>query len=334
MHHVTRLLEANSYVRCLLVDFSKAFDVVSHEILLNKLIALQLPPFAVNWITAFLMNRSQTCKVGDELSPISQITRGIIQGSGLGPTLYITMESDLQPKSNINLLFKYADDTNLIVPENTDVVLLEEFEHIKQWASDNRMTINESKTKEIVFRRPSPKILHMFPSINGIELTDHVKLLGVIMQDNFSVELHIKYILSLCSQRIFLLKRLRAQGLAHHHLNLVYQAIVVSRILYALPAWGSFLTKDQIGRINAFFKRSHIFGLATNIEDVVSLLDKASKDLFYKMQIPQHCLHDILPAKAPHRHILRDRGHNFVLPQCIYNVFRYSFLNRCLFEYF
>jgi len=50
MHHFSRILESNSYVRYLLIDFSKAFDVVSNEILLNKLKAVKLPPFVLNWI--------------------------------------------------------------------------------------------------------------------------------------------------------------------------------------------------------------------------------------------------------------------------------------------
>ena len=49
------------------------------------------------------------------------------------------MESDLHPISALNILFKYADDTNLVVPENTDVSLAEEFDHIKQWALANKM---------------------------------------------------------------------------------------------------------------------------------------------------------------------------------------------------
>ena len=51
MHHVTRMLETNMYVRCLLVDFSKAFDVVNHEILLDKLTALcsQLDHLVFSW---------------------------------------------------------------------------------------------------------------------------------------------------------------------------------------------------------------------------------------------------------------------------------------------
>jgi len=140
------------------------------------------------------------------ISDIGSITRGIIQGSGLGPTLYLVMECDLQPKSVVYLLLKYADDTNLLVSENTDVELADEFSHVIQWADDNKMIINQSATKEIVFRRPSHKRLHMYPSVNGVELFTHTKLFGAWIEDNFKVDMHVDYILSLCSQIIFLMK--------------------------------------------------------------------------------------------------------------------------------
>jgi len=139
------------------------------------------------------------------------------------------------------------------------------------------MIINESKTKEIVFRRPSLKRLHMFPSVDGIELVDNAKLLGVILQNNFSVEMHVTYILSVCSQRIYLLKRLRDQGLFVHYLDLVFHAIVVSRIRYALPVWGSCLSCEQINRINTLFKKAYRCGFAKQINDIVTLVDNASR---------------------------------------------------------
>ena len=77
-----------------------------------------------------------------------------------------------------------------------------------------------------------------------MELVDNAKLLGVILENNFSVEMHVTYILSICSQRIFLLKRLRDQGLPVHYLDLVFHAIVVSRILYA------FLYGDHVCLLN------------------------------------------------------------------------------------
>ena len=57
MHHVTRLLETNDYVRCLLVDFSTALDTVSHVLLIRKLQKLDIPPFVINSIINFLTDR-------------------------------------------------------------------------------------------------------------------------------------------------------------------------------------------------------------------------------------------------------------------------------------
>ena len=145
-------------------------------------------------------------KLDNMISEICFINRRIIQGSGLGLTLYLVMECDLQPKSVVNLLLKYADDTNVLVSENTDVELAGEFRHVIQWADDNKMIINQSKTREIVFRRPSLKRLHMYPSYDGVELFTHTKLFGAWIEDNFKVDMHVDYILSLCSQIIFLMK--------------------------------------------------------------------------------------------------------------------------------
>jgi len=91
------------------------------------------------------------------------------------------------------------------------------------------------------------------------------------------------------------MKRLRDQGLDQRHLELVFQAIVVTQILNAIPAWGSFLSKELTGRISAFLKRSHRYGFVARIEDVANMFDKASRDLFAKVQGCKHCLHYILP---------------------------------------
>ena len=63
LHHVTLLLETNSYVHVLLVDFSKAFDIVNHAILITKILTLGLPDNINNWIISFLIGRTQVCKI-------------------------------------------------------------------------------------------------------------------------------------------------------------------------------------------------------------------------------------------------------------------------------
>jgi len=54
--------------------------------------------------------------------------------------LYVVIESDLHTLSLMNILVKYADDTNLLVPADTDLDLTREFNHIKHWAAENKLT--------------------------------------------------------------------------------------------------------------------------------------------------------------------------------------------------
>jgi hypothetical protein len=107
----------------MMIDFSKAFDIVDHAIIAEKICKLSLPWFISNWLISFLCHRKIIVKFNHLLSQPRSINRSIVQGSGIGPTLYIVHESDLQILSIINLLLKYADDTNLLVPEHTDISL-------------------------------------------------------------------------------------------------------------------------------------------------------------------------------------------------------------------
>ena len=61
----------------------------------------------------------QRCVTNGACSSVLCITRGIIQG--VGPTFYIVIKSDLHTLSPINILSKYADDINLIVPQYCDI---------------------------------------------------------------------------------------------------------------------------------------------------------------------------------------------------------------------
>jgi len=95
-------------------------------------------------------------------STVLHIMRGIIQGCSVGPTFYIFMKSDLSTLSPINIISKYADDISLLVPQYCDVDLTAEFENIQCWATCDKMTINLSKTREIVFCHPAHFVTILF----------------------------------------------------------------------------------------------------------------------------------------------------------------------------
>jgi len=144
--------------------------------------------------------------------------------------------------------------------------------------------VNLSKTKEISFRRPSPVQYYFVPSIDGVELVDHVKSSGVILHQGLSCDRHVSAMLKQCSQRIYLLRMLCSQGLSADHLSTIFVGLIVSRVLYALPAWGVFASVGQSGRIDAFLKCAYKFGFSKDIITFNELLTKSGSSLFLKMQ--------------------------------------------------
>ena len=200
LHIVLSMLDqGNDYVRCILIDYSKAFDVVNHEILLQELSNLGLTSSIFNWIADFLTGRSQAVKLGDIISAFLFITRSIVQGSGLGPYLFILLARKLKTLSLINRLVKYADDMTLIVPQKTDCSIETEFRNIIDWSCLNKQNINTAKTKEIIFWRSgySSRSHPDVPAIPLIERVHQVRLLGVILTSNLSfTPSHWLYIIS------------------------------------------------------------------------------------------------------------------------------------------
>jgi len=138
---VGRMLENNHYmyVRCLLLDFSKAFDTADHLILLNKLHSYHLPGNILSWIVSFLIDRLQCTNINGILSALECINRSIVQGSAIGPNTFSIY---------VAALCKYADDTTLLVPEICDVSIEDELENIIQWSRANKSQLNLLKTKK------------------------------------------------------------------------------------------------------------------------------------------------------------------------------------------
>jgi len=93
-----------SFVCCLLIDYSKAFDSINHSILFQKLQSLDLLPSITLWICNFLNGRTQSVSCGGVLSNWKFITASIIQGSGIGPSLFIIYSKDLKPLSVHNTI--------------------------------------------------------------------------------------------------------------------------------------------------------------------------------------------------------------------------------------
>lgn len=129
------------------------------------------------------------------------ITSSIIQGSGIGTSLWTTVyaKSDLHPLSHVNVMLKHADDITLLVPKITDVSLAVEFLHVETLADSNGLIINTGKTKELVLRRSHPNKHKLSQCLEGIKQVQTARLLGVIFQSSFSFISQANAILKLYS---------------------------------------------------------------------------------------------------------------------------------------
>jgi len=113
---------------------------------------------------------------------------------------------------------------------------------------------------------------------------------------------------------------------------IVFNALILSKISYALPAFSGHITTADKNRINKFFRKAYRRKLVSQLFDFDILTQTHDKRLFNSIKYPDHCLNFLLPQKRSHSRQLRPKGHDYTLSHIQTTLFKNSFLNRCLFS--
>ena len=132
-------------------------------------------------------------------------------------------------------------------------MVAQELEHMSEWAAENNLKLNSSKSVELIILRPRTRIgnCNVPPPSDGVTRLNNIKIPGVIVTDTLSFEMHISGVISKCAQTSYALRIMRAHGLNRQALWDVTRSTLVSKLMYASPVWFGFLNEDSKKRCQA-----------------------------------------------------------------------------------
>lgn len=235
-------LDSNKLFFSVSLDFQKAFDVVSHSILLSKIKSSFLfSTSACNLLHSYLSDRSQCVKIGSELSDFKMVSSGVPQGSLLGPLLFSFFINDIPLCLKSCSARLFADDfmiSKSCIFDDLDTTITninDDLARISNWANLNNININPSKTKAICFTSKKLSMRKDLLKINdtNIEFVNKLKFLGFFLDKALTWSDHINATISKVN---FSLKRLYNLHtfLPPHVKKQIAHALLISVLSYGI----------------------------------------------------------------------------------------------------
>lgn len=252
--------QERKYTGVIMVDMSKAFDRVRHSRLISILFSFGLCGPVLQWFCSYLSDRLQHIRIGDSLSAAAVCSRGVPQGSVLGPLLFLIYTSDIAtvlPTSVVNQ--EFADDIIIdFSHSNPQIVcarLTTAMTNLSQWLEGIGLLMNAGKTQVMMLK---PRGVYDAPctvKCNDVLLnvTHTAKYLGVVIDDELSWQPHIDNISRKCAQAIGQLWR-HGQCFTLRARKAWYLAIIQSSILYASNSFFPSLSRSLFSRLEKLSK--------------------------------------------------------------------------------
>ena len=247
------------------LDLSKAFDTISHKILLHKLNNMGIRGVVNSWFRSYLNNRLQYMEILKHKSSLENVVCGVPQGSILGPILFIIYINDIHNSTLLKVLC-FADDTTCSFstsnPINLCNTMNHELELLSQWIRSNKLSLNVGKTKYIVFgpaiSRQNLPLQDIYIGNEQIERICHsnrdtsFKFLGLEIDEMLSWNQHIDKICIKLSRANYIINKVK-NIIPKSCLLTLYQTLIQCHINYGIVAWGS---AKGIERVHKLQKKS------------------------------------------------------------------------------
>ena len=250
-------LDNKGLAGAVLMDLSKAFDTINHELLIAKLGAYGFDKTALSIILDYLSDRWQRTKFNTSFSTWMELLIGVPQGSVLGPLLFNIYINDLFYQINKTHACNFADDTTLNSLNKSLEELLYNLEYDTLsaiiWFANNFMKLNKDKCHFLISGNLNE---HLFVKV-GDELiweSAEQKLLGVTIDKNLSFNSHLLKLCNNVGRKVTALARI-AKLLPFNKRKLILNTFIDSQFSYCPLVW-MFCSRKMDRKINRLHERS------------------------------------------------------------------------------
>lgn len=209
LDNILAAADTNNLTVFVLLDYTKAFDCINHNLLLTILGYIGLDHVALQLLENFLINRKQIVQYKDKLSHEVTLHCGVPQGSMVGPLLFSIYISQLNKNLSVCKVHYYADDTQLYAsfpPDNIEVNRSSnvDLNSVVNCSYSHSLSVNPGKTVALLFGKPALRIkycdkLKIVIDAKQIQLVEGARNLGLILD----TELHFRSHISNCIKRAF-----------------------------------------------------------------------------------------------------------------------------------
>ena len=340
---VSKSLDQNNIPFNIYIDLSKAFDTIDHQILLRKLKYYGFSELAIKLMNSYLTNRLQYVQFDGCNSRMTDSLCGVPQGSILGPLLFLIYVNDIVNSSNIFQFISYADDITLLgnlhnfynKSKISSTNINNELKKVNNWLNSNKLSINISKSKFMVFCKRKKNILLPELKIDNI-IIEHVNsfnFLGIDFNSKLTWTNHINKISNKISRTIGVMNKIK-ETVPQKILKLIYNSLIYSHLNYGNLLWGHdtrrlFILQKKAVRVICNSKsRSHCDPLfiklgLLKLKDIFNL--RQAKFFFNLMNDNMPSYFQCFKPKINIHNYTTRRNHTYQLPRI-----RHEFIKKSL----
>ena len=251
------ILDKQGYAGAIIMDLSKAFDTINHELLLAKLHAYGFDKKALLMINSYLSNRWHRTRINSSFSTWEEVLHGVPQGSVLGPLLFNIYFNDLFYTLDETNASNYADDTNLHACDIELSNLLRRLEHDAhiaiEWFESNYMQLNKGKCHLIIIGNHYE---HLWVNVGETRIweSEMEKVLGVNIDSKLNFDYHVDTLIKNAGKKVTILARM-SNILNFHKLRIIMKSFFDSQFSYCPLVW-MFCSRTHNNRINKLQERA------------------------------------------------------------------------------